>query len=288
MIGYTHGQQVYKLLDLKCCTVFSSRHVWFNEEEALAPSETNPWNTHTTDNTWEGLTPAHLHILENTYPDVDDDKPDTTPKEPAEAVGENQPLPPAMQIENIEAVGDQCPHTPEAQVWPEEPRTPPWQVMQRPRSPPPRPRRSGRERKPADRNRDYQRTLDEEANRKATVENAPEPEPDNAATPGLDIPGAFTSEILDNETFFAGVANTGPSNDDLPPNLREAFSRPDGDLWRSALEEELLSLNSNHVYETVPIPAGVTPITSKPVFWIKYDQTGKVERYKVWIVARGC
>ena len=192
-----------------------------------------------------------------------------------------------MQIENIEAVGDQRPHTPEPQVRPEEPRTPLQQVMQRPRSPPPRPRRSGRERKPADKNRDYQRTLDEEANRKATVEDAPEPEPDSTATPGPDIPGAFTSEILDNETFFAGVANTGPSNDDLPPNLREAFSRPDGDLWRSALEEELLSLNSNHVYETVPIPAGVAPITSKPVFRIKYDQTGKVERYKVRIVTRG-
>ena len=53
------------------------------------------------------------------------------------------------------------------------------------------------------------------------------------------------------------------------------------------MEEELLSLNLNHVYETVPIPAGVTPITSKPVVQIKYNQTGKVERYKVWIVAQG-
>ena len=119
------------------------------------------------------------------------------------------------------------------------------------------------------------------------MEDAPEPKPDSTAMPGPDIPGAFTFEILDNENFFAGVANTSPSNDDLPPNLREAFSRPDSDLWRSALEEELLSLNSNHVYETVPIPAGVAPITSKPVFRIKYDQTGKVERYKVRIVARG-
>ena len=53
------------------------------------------------------------------------------------------------------------------------------------------------------------------------------------------------------------------------------------------MEEELLSLNSNHVYETVLIPAGVTPITSKPVFWIKYDQTRKVERCKVQIVTQG-
>ena len=224
MIRYTHGQQAYKLLDLKRRTVFSSRHVRFNEEATLAPSETNPWNTHTTGNEWEGLTPARLHIPENTYPDVDDDEPDIAPKELAEAVGGNQPPPPAMQIENIEAVGDQHPHTPEPQVRPEEPQTPLQQVMQRPRSPSPQPRRSGRERKPADKNRDYQRTLDEEANRKATVEDAPEPEPDSTATPGPDIPGAFTSEILDNETFFAGVANTSPSNDDLPPNLREAFS----------------------------------------------------------------
>ena len=121
MIGYTHGQQAYKLLDLKHCTVFSSRHVWFNEEATLAPSETNPWNTHTTGNEWEGLTPACLHTLENTYPDVNDDELDTTPKELAETVGGNQSLPPAMQIENIEAVGDQHPHTLEAQVQPEEP-----------------------------------------------------------------------------------------------------------------------------------------------------------------------
>ena len=53
------------------------------------------------------------------------------------------------------------------------------------------------------------------------------------------------------------------------------------------MEDKLLSLNSNHVYETVPIPEGVTPITSKPVFQIKHDHNGKVERYKLRIVARG-
>ena len=103
----------HRFPDVKHHTVFSSWHVQFNEEATLAPSETNPWNTHTTGNEWEGLTLAHLHILENTYPDVDDDEPDIAPKELAEAVGGNQPPPPAMKIENIEAVGDQHPHTPE-------------------------------------------------------------------------------------------------------------------------------------------------------------------------------
>ena len=114
---------------------------------------------------------------------------------------------------------DQHPCTPEAQVWPEEPQTPLQQVMQQPRSPPPQPKRSGRKQKPANRNQDYQQTLDEEANQTATVEDAPEPEPDNTAMLRLDIPGAFISEILDNKTFFAGVANTSPPNNDLPPNL---------------------------------------------------------------------
>ena len=59
------------------------------------------------------------------------------------------------------------------------------------------------------------------------------------------------------------------------------------ELWKSAVEEELQSLNSNHVYKTVLIPEGITPITSKPVFRIKWDQHGNVERYKVQIVARG-
>lgn len=54
-----------------------------------------------------------------------------------------------------------------------------------------------------------------------------------------------------------------------------------------ALEEKLLSLNSNQVYETVPISEGLKPITSKPVFQIKYDQNGNTKQYKIQIIARG-
>ena len=53
------------------------------------------------------------------------------------------------------------------------------------------------------------------------------------------------------------------------------------------MEDKLLSLNSNYVYETVPITDGVTPITSKPVFRIKHDHSGKIEWCKVCIVACG-
>ncbi|KAG1861736.1 hypothetical protein DFJ58DRAFT_657218, partial [Suillus subalutaceus] len=101
---------------------------------------------------------------------------------------------------------------------------------------------SALDRRPADKNRDYQRTLDEEQQRH------------------------------DNYMHFAGISATGPAEHDLPQSLPEAFAHADGHLWHSALEEELLSLNSNQVYETVPIPEGIKPITSKPVFRIKLDQ----------------
>ena len=64
---------------------------------------------------------------------------------------------------------------------------------------------------------------------------------------------------------FAGSA-TSNSDETLPRMLREAYSGTDAELWKSAVEE---SLNSNHVYETVLTPKGVTQITSKPVFHIK-------------------
>ncbi|KIJ14172.1 hypothetical protein PAXINDRAFT_79847, partial [Paxillus involutus ATCC 200175] len=66
----------------------------------------------------------------------------------------------------------------------------------------------------------------------------------------------------------------------LPGTIPEAYAGPNAEHWKSAVEEELLNLNANHVYETVLIPEGVTPITSKPVFRIKHNHTGNVERYK--------
>ena len=41
------------------------------------------------------------------------------------------------------------------------------------------------------------------------------------------------------------------------------------------------------MYDTIPIPERVKPITSKLVFQVKYNQNGKLEWYKIWIVARG-
>jgi hypothetical protein len=145
--------------------------------------------------------------------------------------------------------------------------------------------------------------LEEEAERRANRKehvaqpHVPEPEPifnlepPNPTPEPLeeepDIPGAFSASIEDMDNFmFAGSANSN-SDESLPKTLREAYSGAEVELWKSAVEEELQSLNSNHVYETVLIPEGITPITSKPIFRIKRDQRENMEQYKVRIVARG-
>ena len=86
--------------------------------------------------------------------------------------------------------------------------------------------------------------------------------------------------------IFAGATNS-TTDETLLTTISKAYACTDADLWKSTVEDELLSLNANHVYETVQIPKDVTPITSKPVFHIKHDQDGKIEQYKVRIVAWG-
>lgn len=172
-------------------------------------------------------------------------------------------------------------------------------------------RQSGRERRKADKNRDYNRTLQDEEQRRqqrrvqAAVPPPPpqapetphppappspelQPLPQNAPPehiPDIQLPDL--PEMDADEVFFAGISSTGPRNHELPSTLREAFSTPEGEHWRAALEEELQNLRDNCVYETVPIPSGVKPITSKPVLRVKFDKNGGIERYKIRIVARG-
>ena len=69
MIGYTYGQQAYKLLDLECHTIISSCHVAYDESGTISGVESAPWNAPAVEGQWEGLIPDHLHKSE----DQDDD-----------------------------------------------------------------------------------------------------------------------------------------------------------------------------------------------------------------------
>ena len=91
----------------------------------------------------------------------------------------------------------------------------------------------------------------------------------------------------DMEFLLAALTGTGPSNENLPKSLKEAYEGPNEPEWRAAMDEEVQALVNNDVFDVVPLPKGVRPITSRPIFRIKFDAKGDIERFKIRIVARG-
>ncbi|KAF8834535.1 hypothetical protein BDN67DRAFT_871363, partial [Paxillus ammoniavirescens] len=82
-------------------------------------------------------------------------------------------------------------------------------------------RRSGRQCQLANKNKEYQRMLDEEVERQANLWEC-EPE----------IPGAFAASLENMEDFiFAGSTNSN-SDESLPRTLKEAYSGPEEELWK--------------------------------------------------------
>jgi len=304
MIGFTYGQQAYKLLNIEHRTILSSHHVTFDESGTISRVESAPWNAPAVEGQWKGLVPEHLHKLEDDHHHHHRPVGVIPPSNPR-PVGD---IPAPVEIiclasPDIEELTDRldqhCLNPAPAPAPPPAPCAP---TLELPPAPAPVAapaqiiagvRQSGRQRQPANKNREYQRALDEEATQR-TSHNAPSrsPSPEPApAPPDLipeppendpEIPGALTASIED--FIFTGSANSA-SNKLLPNTLKEAYSRMNAEFWKSAVGGELQSLNSNHVYETVLIPDEVTPITSKPVFQIKHDQTRNIERYKVRIIA---
>jgi hypothetical protein len=51
--------------------------------------------------------------------------------------------------------------------------------------------------------------------------------------------------------------------------------------------EEIKNLDDNDIYETVPTPDGIKPISTKPVMRIKLDKNGNIECFKLRIIPRG-
>ena len=54
-----------------------------------------------------------------------------------------------------------------------------------------------------------------------------------------------------------------------------------------AMEEEMASMRSNHVWELVDLPKGRKTIGNKWVLKIKRKADGSIERYKARLVAKG-
>ena len=60
-----------------------------------------------------------------------------------------------------------------------------------------------------------------------------------------------------------------------------------GKQWKAAIEEELNSLVTNSTWKVVERPENCNIIGCKWVFKTKYDQSGRIERWKARLVAQG-
>jgi transposase InsO family protein len=74
---------------------------------------------------------------------------------------------------------------------------------------------------------------------------------------------------------------------DDPLSYSQAIQSSQSTKWIDAMVDELKSMENNNVWDLVDLPNGCRPIGCKWVFKTKKDSTGKIERYKVRLVAKG-
>lgn len=94
------------------------------------------------------------------------------------------------------------------------------------------------------------------------------------------IPNDYVVYLQEHE-FSIGVM------DDDPVTFHDAMKSSNSHKWIEAMKEEYKSMQDNHVWDLVPLPAGKKPIGSKWIFKTKRDSEGNVERYKARLVAKG-
>jgi hypothetical protein len=57
--------------------------------------------------------------------------------------------------------------------------------------------------------------------------------------------------------------------------------------WRKTIEEEIQALKQNEIWDLVPRPKNVQPISCKWVYKLKIKPDGPIDSYKTRLVARG-
>lgn len=87
--------------------------------------------------------------------------------------------------------------------------------------------------------------------------------------------------------YYAEGAHIAASGMEEPTSYQEAIANPNKSKWEEAMQAEMKSLESNHVWELVELPKDRKVIGSKWVYKVKMDGDGHVERYKARLVAQG-
>ena len=72
-----------------------------------------------------------------------------------------------------------------------------------------------------------------------------------------------------------------------PVTVEEALSSVDKEKWKSAMEVEFKSLQSNEVWELVETPKDARVVNCKLVFKCKLGEDGSIVRHKAHLVAQG-
>ena len=64
-----------------------------------------------------------------------------------------------------------------------------------------------------------------------------------------------------------------------PTSYEEAMRSPHSSKWLEAMEDEMKSMSSNHVWDLEEIPKGAKTVGCKWVYKIKYNSNGNIEKY---------
>jgi Reverse transcriptase (RNA-dependent DNA polymerase) len=76
-------------------------------------------------------------------------------------------------------------------------------------------------------------------------------------------------------------------DEEEPKSFRQAINSFDSENWLNAMKEELNSIHENETWILADLPDGRRAIGSKWVFKRKFDENGKVSRFKARLVAQG-
>lgn len=72
-----------------------------------------------------------------------------------------------------------------------------------------------------------------------------------------------------------------------PQNYYNAVNGPDGKFWRTAVEEDLESLNTNKTWSITSLPANKKALSTRWIFKRKMLPGGQIDKFKARLVARG-
>jgi hypothetical protein len=91
--------------------------------------------------------------------------------------------------------------------------------------------------------------------------------------------------------FIEDMALAGIVHEEEDPcSFTEALKGPNGPIWQLGMDSEVQSMAKHHIWDLVPrssVPVGKKVIKSKTVCHIKHDESGKMAKLKVCIVAKG-